>query len=230
MNRMRRTTLSSAIALISGLAGVSGAQAASVYVLDRSDMLPDGVSYIQVTIADGADGAVDFTVQPLGPLLDRAGDSLEIRSFAFNIAPDLDVSAADITGLPDKWAARGTSRTDGFGRFDMTLYGTGPERIDSLTFSIIDVDGDSPASYANLSTGNAGEGHALFSARVRDLVAEPKCNPAGRCTTHAIPTAFVAGAVPLPAGGWLAGVAAAWMVPFFARRRRGSSSPPDDRA
>ena len=226
MNTTRRMTLCSAIALLS-----VGAQAASVYVLDRSDALPDGVSYIEVTITDGADGAVDFTVAPLGALLDRAGDSLEIRSFAFNIATGLDVTAANITGLPDKWSARRTSRSDGFGRFDMTLYGTGPERIDSLTFSIVDVEGDSPASYANLSSGNAGEGHAFFSARVRDMVTEAECNPVGRCTTHAIPTAFVGGgAVPLPAGGWLAGVAAAWIVPFFARRRRGSSSPSDDRA
>jgi hypothetical protein len=225
----RVTTLCAAVALGAGLSA-AGSQAALVSVLDRADALPDGVGYVQVSISDGENGAVDFSVEFLGPLLERAGDSLEIRAFAFNVAPGLDVTAANITGLPDKWSARQTSRMDGFGRFDMTLFGTGPNRINSLSFSIVDVEGDSPESYIDLSSGFAKEGHASFGARVRDMIEPIKCDPDRKCDPPAIPTAFVGGiAVPLPAGGLLAGTAALAAALFARRRGRLSARPSEVR-
>lgn len=198
------------------------ARAASIsYILDQSNVagLPDGVKYMQVTIADGADGAVDFTVEPLEALLDRAGDQFDIRAFAFNVADGVAVSSDNITGLPENYDARGTARMDGFGRFDIGLFGTGPERFESLKFSIVDVEGDTPFTYVDLSTGNAGNGNTAFAARVRDLVEETVCNPDRKCTPHAIPSAFIGGGdpVPLPATAWLflTGIAAA-----VARARR----------
>lgn len=218
---MRCGVLSATAAFMVGIAGATGAEAASVFLLDRSDRLADGPGYLQVTIEDGADGAIDFTLQALAPLVARAGDRLEIRAFAFNVAEGLDISTANVAGLPQGWSARGTSRLDGFGRFDVTLIGTGPERRDSLQFSIVGIEGDSPLSYAIPSTGNAGEDNAAFAVRVRDLLAATECDPDRKCTPRAIPTAFIGGGseVPLPAGGWLA-LTAVMAAARFSRRRR----------
>jgi hypothetical protein len=205
-----------------GLAAGTVAQAASVsYTLTRSDRLADGRDYLRVTIADGADGAVDFTVEPLAALIERGGERFEIRAFALNVDPELAVSAANVSGLPEQWSARRTSRMDGFGRFDLTLYGTGPQRRQSLQFSITDVEGDTPWSYALPSNDNASEANALFAARVRGLVAESACDADQRCTPRAIPTAFLGTGtqpVPVPAAGWfiLTGALAALR---FVRRR-----------
>lgn len=208
-----RNALYSLLAVTTAILGVTTAQAASVYVLDRSDALADGVGYLQIEISDGANGAIDFKITPLQGLLDRAGKSLEIRSFAFNIADGVKLKAANIANLPNKWVARSTSRQGGFGRFDMTLFANGPKRTGSLSFSIVGIEGDTPFSYVDLATGKAKDGQALFAARVRDLVKVG--------SNRAIPTAFVGGgaAIPIPAAGWLAGVAAV-AASFFARRRR----------
>lgn len=221
---MWRKSLYPAIGLaFMGVLSTTGAQAASMYVMDRSDHLPDGVGYLQVTIADGADGAIDFTVTPTQALLDRAGGDMEIRSFALNVAPELNLTAANFVGLPDKWSARGTTRLDGFGRFDFTLMGTGPGRIDTLTFSIVGIEGDTPLSYVNLSTGNAKEGNSFFAARIRDLLGDRPCGPGGTCTSRAIPTAFVGlvgetAPIPLPTAAWLIAPGLGLLAPWVKRR------------
>ncbi len=199
------------------LAGAS-AQAASVsYFLNQSNVagLPDGENYIKVTIADGAGGAIDFSVEPLQALLDRARPNFDIRAFAFNVAEDISLKASNITGLPDNFHAHGTARMDGFGRFDMSLLGTGPVRSTSLQFSIVGIDGDTPSSYVELSSGKAAQGNVAFAARVRNLFREIECNPDRKCTPPAIPSAFIGGGegggdpVPLPATAWL-------LIPAFA--------------
>ena len=64
-----------AAGLLVGLSFASSSQAASIsYFLDQSDKLADGTNYLQVTISDGANGAIDFTVTALQPLLDLAAD------------------------------------------------------------------------------------------------------------------------------------------------------------
>ncbi len=198
------------------------AQAASVsYFLDQSNVLglPDGENYIQVTIADGAGGAIDFTVEALDALLDRAKPNFDIRAFAFNVSDGFSLTSGNFTGLPDNFQARSTSRMDGFGRFEVTLFGTGPERSTSLQFSIIGIEGDTPLSYVELSSGNAGQGNVPFAARVRNLFQEIECNPDRKCTPPAIASAFLGGGadVPLPASAWLLITAFAGVV---ARARR----------
>ena len=66
----------------------SAAQAASIaYVLDQSNadpLLADGDAYLQVTVADGAGGAIDFTVDILPRLTGIADTGFGLRSFAFS--------------------------------------------------------------------------------------------------------------------------------------------------
>ncbi|MCL4776388.1 MAG: hypothetical protein KJ054_02695 [Gammaproteobacteria bacterium] len=145
----------------------ASAQAASLsFYLDQSNVLADGSNYLRVDVADGADGAIDFTVQVLGPLTDLAASNFGIQSFAFNVAPGGDAEAMDISGLPSGWKAVNSRRMDGFGRFDIKLRGKGNARLETLTFSITGIDGDSPEDYAVFSTGKSPQGHEFFAARV----------------------------------------------------------------
>src|SRR5690606_30227476 len=82
LNKARMAALS-----LVALLATAPAQAASVsYYLDQSDVLPDGTNWLQVTISDGIDGAVDFTVQILQPLKDLiANCDIGITKFAFNV-------------------------------------------------------------------------------------------------------------------------------------------------
>ncbi len=67
-----RRLIASAITM-AAMAAATSTHAASVsYVLNQSNTLADGVPYLQVTIADGANGAIDFTVQVLASLSDLA--------------------------------------------------------------------------------------------------------------------------------------------------------------
>jgi hypothetical protein len=232
MDRNRRSSMGRYGALSSligvALLATAPAHAASLsFFINQSNVsgLPDGENYLQVTIADGADGAIDFEIEPLRALLDRATDRFDIRAFAFNIADGFSLSAANIVAIPDSFRARGTSRMDGFGRFEMTLFATGPERPRSLSFSIVGIEGDTPLSYVELSSGNAGQGNVPFAARVRNLFELTDCDPDRKCTPNAIPSAFVGGGdpVPLPATAWflLTGIAA---VAARARRRLSRSA------
>lgn len=210
------------LALMTILAGTAHG-AAMTFRLDQSNALADSIDYLQVTIVDGANGAIDFTVDSLPALLARAGDKFEIRAFAFNFDCDLHLTAANIVGLPENFQARHTTRMDGFGRFDMGLFASGPEHTTSLAFSIAGIEGDTPLSYVDLATGKAGQGNAAFAARVRGLFQETDCrNPERKCTPHAIPSAFVGGgteAVPLPGAAWLMGAGVAAALTRVRRRR-----------
>jgi hypothetical protein len=207
--RIAARFVASLSAAVVAIVAVAPVQAASLtYVLDRASTIPDDVPYIQVTVADGADGAIDFTVTPLQPLLDLATNKFEIRAFAFNIADGIDATRANVIGLPDHYNARQTTRMDGFGRFDLGIFGTGPAHITSLAFSIVGVDGDTPESYAVPSRDHASDINALFAARVRGLAGETICNPDYKCKPQPIPSPFIGGPgsgneVPLPATAWL---------------------------
>jgi hypothetical protein len=183
-------------------------QAAAVsYLLDQSNELDDGVNYLQVRITDGRDGAIDFGVEVLGPLGVLAGDNFGIQSFGFNVAAGGFAEAADITGLPDGWFARQGKRMSGFGLFDIRLMGKGRERVETLSFSIIGVEGDSPWDYAVFSTGHGAQGHAFFAAHVAGF--EYDC----------ITSAFFGGSavVPLPSAAWLFVSGLAALLPFRLR-------------
>jgi hypothetical protein len=205
MTIARRIVASIAGSLAALLAAVAPAQAASYY-LDRSNILDDGVNYLQVTITDGADGAIDFTVTPLQALLDLAGDKFEIRRFTFDIISDFEIGEDNVVGLPDQWKARGTRRMDGFGRFELSVNGTGPNHVTSLAFSIVGIDGDTPETYIELSRDPAREGTALFAARVRGVFDGRPCEDKHEnCRARPINNAVIAGGseVPLPATAWM---------------------------
>lgn len=172
-------------------AGTAGAASVS-YILDSSDRLPAGQPYVEVTISDGADGAIDFVVKTLDALNDVAGNKFGIQRFALNVNGP--ATAWDVTGLPEKWKVQDGQRVSGFGFFDIVLRGPGNHRTDELRFSIDGVDGDTPLDYALKSVGKARFGNSLFAARLGDFDFIDG--------NHRIRNA-TASVVPLPASAWL---------------------------
>lgn len=198
-----------------GLAVAGPASAASLaYVLDQSDRMPDGPGYLQVTISDGLDGAIDFSVRALAPLLDVAGARFGIQKFSFNLAPGTSAAAVDVTGLPDGWRARNGGSLGGFGRFDVAVKGNGTNRVDELAFSVTGVDGDVLTDYISLSTGHVDGAHAFFAARIYGV----DIDGVGRQVDFG--GSALATVVPAPATLWLLGSAAGSLVAFRRRRAR----------
>jgi len=67
-----------------------GVYAATVsYILDRSEVLPDNVHYLTVTLSDDVEGQLDFWVNVESSLSSLATDNFGIQSFAFNLLGDL---------------------------------------------------------------------------------------------------------------------------------------------
>jgi len=172
------------------VAGAPAHAASVTYVLDQSNVLPDGVGYLQVQVADGSDGAIDFTVQVLNSLSDMAAGNFGIQAFAFNVIANGYADAGSISNLPDGWRAFDGKRMDGFGQFDVRLQGRGNARLETLTFSITGVDGDTPQDYTIYSTGSAAEGHQFFAAKVAGF-ASGDCG--GDCQDSPQPAQFSLG-------------------------------------
>ena len=82
------------------------------------------------------------------------------------MTPGGDADRGSVGNLPDGWIARNHSRMSEFGFFDIKLFGRGNSRLDTLTFSILGIDGDTVEDYASLSTGQAPGGNSFFAARV----------------------------------------------------------------
>jgi hypothetical protein len=188
--------------------GFGGAQAASMsWYMDQSNALADGVNYAQVTISDATFGldlnAIRFDVTLLTPLTSIAGSNFGIQSFGFNTTLTVATVLAGIAGLPGGWSASTTANQDGFGNFELVNSGTGSNRQNpTLTFYVTNVAADSPASYAVLSGGNAGQGNVFFAGHVAGFVDQDP--GAGELTS-----AFFGGStvVPVPAAVWLLGSA-----------------------
>ena len=232
-----------AAALLTGLFMASSSQAATMsYFLDQSNKLSDGINYLKVTIADGAEGSVNFTVEALQPLLALAGDNFGIQKFGFNVLGGIAAEAEDVTGLPENWRARDGGRMDGFGLYDITLKGKGKNRQDPLTFSIDGVSVDSIMSYVDLSTGRSPQGFSLFSAKVSGFnfgncdsgggKDDDKKGPSGvdggkggKCVHSAYFGGVTEmGAVPAPPAVWLLGTAVAGLAVRRFRSTRASSN------
>jgi hypothetical protein len=198
-----------------GLAFTGTTSAASLsYVLDQSDRMADGVGYVEVTISDGPDGAIDFAVRALPPLLDVAGERFGIQKFSFNIAPGTSAAAVDVTGLPDGWRARNGGSLGGFGRFDVAVKSNGTDRVDTLAFSVTGVAADVLTDYISLSTGHVDGAHAFFAARIYGV------DIAGVGRQVAVGGSTLATVVPAPASLWLLGSAAGALVAVRRRRQR----------
>lgn len=221
-----------AVAILVGLLSATSSQAASVsFYLDQSNKLADGVNYLQVTIADGADGDIDFTVTALQPLLDMAGENFGIQKFAFNVVGGTPTEGRDVTALPDKWRVRNGGRMAGFGLYDINLSGRGNNRQDPLTFSITGISLDTILSYVDLSTGRSPQGFSFFSAHVAGLdfgncgSGTDKGHRTGKGTDQGddtcVKSAFFGGtqAVPAPPAIWLLGTAVAGLVARRIRRK-----------
>jgi hypothetical protein len=206
MNKKNLTRVAApAFATLMLAAGSSHAASVS-YTLDQSDVLPDGTGYLQVTISDGAEGAIDFSVQALQPLLDIAGGNFGIQAFAFNVIPGGDAEGASVGNLADGWIVRDQWRVAPFGRFDIKPYGGGDSDLSTLTFSILGIDGDTPEDYAILSTGSAPGGHQFFAAKVTGFDFCPEGFEPGskKCKTKAYFGGSTAtNPIPLPAAAWL---------------------------
>lgn len=213
---MRSTTQATTLLML-GLAAAGNVSAASLtYVLDQSDVLPDDTGYLQVTISDGLDGAIDFNVRILDPLGDVAGDRFGIQKFSFNLAPGATAGPADVSGLPDGWRSMNGGSLGGFGRFDVALKGNGSHRVDELTFSITGIDADVLTDYVSLSANRLGGERAWFAARAYgvDVASSGRQASFGSAATSV---------VPVPATIWLLGSALGVLVPF---RRVWSSRRP----
>ncbi|MBM4196621.1 MAG: hypothetical protein FJ197_05890 [Gammaproteobacteria bacterium] len=191
------------VSLVVLLGAAMPVRSASItYVLDQSHILPDGVGYLQVTVSDGLNGAIDFVVGAINPdLLEIAGTNFGIQAFAFNVGPDISVKvkARNVTNLPAGWSARDNFRMAGFGLFDIRLLtGSNNARSGTLTFSITGIDGDTLEDYIFASSGSASGGNQFFAAKVAGF----KCLKGERkCLTNG----FFGGSseVPLPATAWL---------------------------
>ena len=144
------------------LLGAAPAQAASVsYFLDQSNHLPDGTNYMKVSIDDESQaGAINFHIQTLETLADLACDKFGILKFGFN---GEEIGKDNILGLPDGWKIKHDKKMDGFGKFENVLIVKKRDIVDSLSFSIIGIDGDSINSYTGSHDGGDG---VFFSAFV----------------------------------------------------------------
>lgn len=216
---MTRIARLASAALLTVLATAPVHAASIAFHLDRSNLLPDGTPWLEVNIADGANGAIDFTVRILEPLLSMLdGPNPGISKFAFNVIPGVQVPLTSISihGSSWGWEIAPQAPMDVFGTFTRRLRSTDAHTPldDVLRFSI-DVPGDSILDYVALSK-NASAGASFFSAYVAGI------RPDGCLKSNCLTGAFFAGdiaVVPLPAAGWLmlSGVAA-----LAAIRRQGS--------
>lgn len=225
-SRLQASGLITALAITALLAATPLQASTVAYFLDQnnSSRPTGGINFLQVTIADGADGAIDFRIEAAPALASRVGSRLDIRSFGFNIDGALALTKANIAGLPDGYRVHENMQQSNFGRFDLVLLGTGAQRTDVLTFSIVGIDGDTPLSYVQASKG---KNSTAFAAHLRGLLAQMdgSCTTGigrtgGPCDPRVISSAFVGGAspVPLPAGGWLAITAVLVTTRFLQRR------------
>lgn len=188
-----------------GLVWGASAQAASVtYLLNQSNELLDGPTYLKVTITDNG-ANVDFKVETTAAF--TPGGNFGIQAFGFNPNAGLAITSANISGLATGWSVstnQNANALDGFGKFKIAEAGTGSTRQDPLTFSIINVAGDSSSTYANPSSGTAGSWvgttNPFFAAHVAGFA--PTQGVSGTVTS-----AYFAGstAVPVPAAAWLLG-------------------------
>lgn len=201
---MRTKHWIAALALQGLLAGT--AQAAYIsYHLSQTNVdavLADGVNYARVTIDDNIAGRLTFTVSLTSALV-SLGDSVGIQQFGFNVAGAH--ALADASGsnaqwvLPGQWRASVApppNQLDGFGRFEVAVETTGSGRGAPLIFQLIN-SGLSLTSFAELSSGNAGQGNQFFAAHIAGF------DLGGTTSGYFAGSAVAPSTVPLPAAGLL---------------------------
>lgn len=206
-------------AIAAGLLYGAVAQGASVsYIMDQSNVMPDGTPYLQVTIADSGDD-ITFTVQTLSALTSIAGDNYGIQKFGFN-GGSLSASNIVFTGsAAGNWSYSTNTTSDmaEFGIFlNLTNADKGNLRVDPLTFTITGVTGDTLSTY---TVGNAKDN--FFAAHVGGF--DTSKSPDG------IDSGFFSGnadglvppqSVPVPAAAWLFGSGLVGLIGVARRERK----------
>lgn len=192
---------------------IAPVQATSVsYFLDKNNAGLTTDSYLKVTISENVSG-IDFRVEILGaafaPL--NPGDNFGMDKFYFNFDDSLiSLTANNITNLsPESWKVKlDKNAGGGFGKFEFETSGNGYSRTDLLTFSIIDVVGDTPWTYAIL-----GDANEFFAAHVGGFNAAGGVGSAKFAGSTLVP-------IPLPAALWFFGPGLIGLLSIA--RRKGS--------
>ncbi len=197
-----------AIALF--LAGQANA-ASVIYALDQSNDLADGPIYGTVTISDGLDGDIDFSVEIIQSAFPSPLSNFGMQAFYFNHNAALTVSEANIINInPDSWAINEDMNAGGgFGKFEFIATGSGSTRTSLLTFSISGVAGDTITDYA---TGYADDMGEYFAAHIAGYDDSLSGNTSGKFAGSTV--------VPVPAAVWLFGSALGMLA--WLRRRSAS--------
>ncbi len=197
--------------------------AASVsYFLDQSNSLPNGTSYLQVTISDSTtvSGDIDFLVEVIPSAFPPLGGNFGMQAFYFNMDESLSVSSDNIVVDAHGWNTRQNRNAGGnFGKFDFKLTSNGKggcggkscdKRLEALMFSITGIDGDTILSYAVSSDLNPSSGE-FFAAHVAGFSSEPFGNSSAKFAGSS------PAAIPIPPAALLFGSALGWLG---LRRRR----------
>lgn len=147
-----------AAGLVAIFLSVAAAEAAYVTNLNVANPASvDAPPYGTVTIDEVGDD-ITFSVNLVGPFAGQA-----IEQFGFN--PSVGLTALNISGLPTGWSFGTSTNMGTFGTFGASV--TGGDGQDPLTFSIVNVIGDSIATYATLlSTGAQPNAQSLFAAKI----------------------------------------------------------------
>ena len=172
-------------------------QAASIsFYLNQSNHLPDDVNYLSVTLTENLTGGVDIRTKTLDPLNRSGKDHLGIQQFAFSFTGN---TTGKITGLPDSWRVKENRPLEDLGIFDVLLKSKANTRVDTLNFTVNDVD------LRNFES--------LFAAQAAGFKGKHRANSAS--FTGSIPTT----PVPIPPAVWLLSSGLLGLV-GVARRRR----------
>lgn len=215
-----KLTLGVTAALFASYAGASSTS----YVMNESNVLPDGSPYLGVDITERAEaeGTFDFSVRTLDGL-NLGDDNPGIQKFGFNVEPamtttdtedgvELAYETLQFSDLPEGWSVQTDKNMSEFGRFDVRLKGTGNSRTDELNFSLSGTSAELIGStFAAHVAGIEGDHDSGFFGGGElqqgdgDGVSPPQ-------------------AVPLPAAAWLFGSGLVGMV-GVARRKSTSTNP-----
>lgn len=149
--------------------------AASVsYLLDQSNNLPNGTSYLQVTISDSAtvSGDIDFRIEVIASAFPPPGRNFGMQSFYFNADDSLQVSSNNIVLEPQGWKVREDRNAGGkFGKFDFQLTSTGKGGHSSKGHPGED-DGDSDSDSSNHKWAQTSAGKDWSGSKGSNLIAK----------------------------------------------------------
>ena len=200
---------------LSGFVGLAHGATMSYYLDTNNIGLDDSEYWGTVTISDGANGNIDFTIS-LNTYDDDQDDggftyleNFGMQDFFFNSNYDLSSENVSIND-PYEWnflSDREYNAGGGYGKFELQYTGTGDTRANPLSFTINGIEGDTIWDYAISND----EGY-LFATHIADFYFDGDDGiTSGKFSTSISP-------VPLPATVWLFGSALVGFV-GFARRR-----------